>query len=259
MKSVTLAICLTLTLVGCQSFVTASAAANIQFGSTSGTLDTLGYLHIFGEVENIGIQSFKYVEITGTFYDLDHIVIATEYTFTKLDQVEPGQKSPFDLFIMNANTSAQVTSYHLSVTADATNAKPQGLQILSHSSSIDDLGYFEIVGEVQNLRNNSASYVEVIGTFYDANGTVIGCDYTFTNPTNLAGGETSPFKMTFMYMPLSSDITSYALTAQSTEYSVLPEFSTGLLLTVLAITTLAVVVYNRKKHANFHTVITELS
>jgi len=241
-----------------QGLAVASTALNIKFGTKSATFDSLGYLHIFGEVENIGSQTYEYVKITGTFYDGGHVVIASEYTFTKLDQVILGQKSPFDLFIMNEATSAEVASYSLSLTADITNAKPPGLQILSHSSSIDELGYLEIVGEVRNVRIGSASYVEVIGTFYDQNGTVIGCDYTFTDPSDLSGGQTAPFKMTFMYESLSTDISTYALVTQSVEYSMIPEFSTPTLLAVLITATLAAAIY-RRKHANFHTVITNSS
>ena len=221
------------------------SASDIEFLTTSEVIDTLGYLHVFGEVQNIGSQNVKFVEITGTFYNVEPVVIGTEYTFTMLDQLEPGQKSPFDLFIMNVKTSVEVTSYKLTVTVSEANAKLRGLQILSYSNSIDGLGYLEIVGEVKNLQSNSASYVEVIGTFYDQNDTVIGCDYTFTNPTDLAGGQTGPFKMTFMYKTLSSLITSYTLTVQSNEYSEIPEYPVGLLFAML---TIAIVVATAIKH-----------
>ena len=246
-KNITVAACLLATMVvACRGITTVSAASNIKFLTSSGTIDTLGYLHIFGEVQNIGTQTVKYVEIVGTFYNAGHVVIESEYTFTLLDQLEPGQKSPFDLFIMNAITSAEVAEYRLTVSGDATIAKPHGLQILSHSGSVDELGYLEIVGEIQNLRSGSASYVEVIGTFYDQNDTVIGCDYTFTDPSDLAGGETAPFKITFMYTPLSSLISSYALTAQSNEYSIVPEFSVPFFLIVPAAATLVFAVYRQK-------------
>ena len=221
------------------------SALDIDFLTTSEVIDTLGYLHVFGEVQNNGSQTLKYVEIVGTFYNAGHVVIETEYTFTLLDQLEPTQKSPFDLFIMNTNTSADVTSYKLTVTGSEANPKPRGLQILSHSSSIDQLDYLEIVGEIQNLQNNSASYVEVIGTFYDQNGTVIGCDYTFTDPTDLAGGQTGPFKIVFMYEALSSLVSSYTLTAQSNEYSMIPEFPLGPVFLLLA-TTLFITILTRR-------------
>jgi hypothetical protein len=221
------------------------SALDIDFLTTSEVIDTLGYLHVFGEAQNNGSQNLKYVEIVGTFYNAGHAVIETEYTFTLLDQLEPTQKSPFDLFIMNVNTSAEVTEYKLTATSSEANAKPHGLQILSHSNSIDNLGYLEIVGEIKNLQNNSASYVEVIGTFYDQNGTVVGCDYTFTDPTDLAGGQTGPFKITFMYQTLSGLVSSYTLTAQSNEYSIIPEFPLGPVF-MLLITSLFLVILARR-------------
>ena len=48
-------------------------------------------------------------------------------------------------------------------------SNPNGLQILSHNSFTDSMGYLHVVGEVQNNTPANAQFVQVIGTFYDNN------------------------------------------------------------------------------------------
>jgi hypothetical protein len=49
----------------------------------------------------------------------------------------------------------------------------------------EDRGRLHIVGEVENGLSRSIDFVEVTGTFYDTNHTVIETDNTFTNPDTL--------------------------------------------------------------------------
>jgi hypothetical protein len=63
-----------------------------------------------------------------------------------------------------------------------------GLKIVSQSNHTDIAGAFHVVGEVENAGNTTAKFVEVVGTFYDAKGTVVGTSYTFTEPHDIAAG-----------------------------------------------------------------------
>ena len=73
---------------------------------------------------------------------------------------------------------------------------PNGLQILSHNSFTDSIGYLHVVGEVQNNNPTVAQYVEIIGTFYDSNNQVVATDFTYTNPTDIGSGQKAPFDLT---------------------------------------------------------------
>jgi hypothetical protein len=61
--------------------------------------DTLGALHIVGEVENKGIEAAKFMKIIGTVYNAQDQVVGTKSTFTDPETIEIGQTAPFDLMI----------------------------------------------------------------------------------------------------------------------------------------------------------------
>ena len=65
--------------------------------------------------------------------------------------------------------------------------------ILSQSSYVNNFGSMHIVGEVLNQAPVTAKFVKVIATFYNANGQVIGTDFTYADPSDLAPGQRAPF------------------------------------------------------------------
>ncbi len=50
-----------------------------------------------------------------------------------------------------------------------------------------------ISGRVMNVGNGTAESIQLIFTYYDKNGNVIGSDYTYANQDNLKPGQKSPF------------------------------------------------------------------
>ena len=50
-----------------------------------------------------------------------------------------------------------------------------------------------IVGEVMNQSPVTARFVKIIVTFYNANNQVIGTDFGYTEPSDLAPGQRAPF------------------------------------------------------------------
>lgn len=65
--------------------------------------------------------------------------------------------------------------------------------ILSQSSYVDNIGSMHIVGEVLNQAPVTAKFVKIIATFYNANGQVIGTDFTYADPSDLAPNQRAPF------------------------------------------------------------------
>jgi hypothetical protein len=53
----------------------------------------------------------------------------------------------------------------------------------------------EIVGEVENNGTEPVEYVKVAVTFYDGSGNVVGTENTYADPSDLAPGMKSPFKI----------------------------------------------------------------
>lgn len=162
----------------------------------------MGYFKVVGEVENTLSNNINFVQIVATFYDDQNKVIGTAFTFTNLDILKPNQKSPFELssFPEEINPS----SYKLQLSYRKTSEEPfDGLEILSHSSKIDDLGYYKIVGEVQNNGARESSFVMVVCTYYDDSNNVIGTSYTFTQLDTIYVGNSAPFELSSFPMKLS--------------------------------------------------------
>ena len=89
-----------------------------------------------------------------------------------------------------------------------------GLQILSHNSFIDSIGYLHVVGEIKNNYPSTATFVRILGTFYDINNQVVGTQFTYANPSDIGSGEKVPFVLilTSATIPISQ-IDYYSLQA----------------------------------------------
>ena len=72
------------------------------------------------------------------------------------------------------------------------------ITILSHNSYVDSVGYFHVVGKVENSTPSTAEFVQITGTFYDINNAVVGNQFTYTNPPDISPGATAPFNLILM-------------------------------------------------------------
>jgi hypothetical protein len=192
--------------------VVAETHEKLNVISYSSYISSIGTLHIVGEVKNSGTINMEYVEIIGTFYDSSKTVVGTDFTFTSIDVLKPNQKSPFDM--TETSNVEDIVSVKLDETYRPTTGEPySGLQILSHSSYISRIGTYHVVGEVKNTGNRDVNYVEVIGTFYDSSGKVVDASFTYTDPSDVSAGQTSPFDLIVM-SPQVSKIKTYELQVQ---------------------------------------------
>jgi uncharacterized membrane protein YgcG len=57
----------------------------------------------------------------------------------------------------------------------------------------NDANLFHIIGEAQNTGIESAEFVQIVASFYNANGQFVGTSYTFTSPTTVSPGTKAPF------------------------------------------------------------------
>ncbi len=49
----------------------------------------------------------------------------------------------------------------------------------------DSLGYLHVVGEIKNNYPSTATFVTIVGTFYDINNQVAATDFTYANPSDI--------------------------------------------------------------------------
>ncbi|HET7147510.1 MAG TPA: FxLYD domain-containing protein [Candidatus Nitrosopolaris sp.] len=89
-------------------------------------------------------------------------------------------------------------------------------RILSQSTYTDSIGAVHIVGEVINQSPVTAKFVQITVTFYNAHNQVIGTDFTYTHPSDLAPGQRAPFELIELSggIPMNQ-VRNYALTVDA--------------------------------------------
>jgi hypothetical protein len=205
-----------------QTTASASASANpISVVSSSSFRDDTGAYHIVGEVKNNSpIDSMKYVKIVATLYDKTGKDFGTDFTFSDVDVLRPAEKSPFKIILTDIRQSQKVSSYRLSTSGEKTKALPATLKVNVDNSHLHDIGAYHIVGEVINQGNQKATFVKISAAFYNSSNVVVAADLTYTDPKGLGPGQTAPFEIVVIYVPITSNkITSASLSVNSEQYS----------------------------------------
>lgn len=65
-----------------------------------------------GEVENNTPSTAAFVQITGTFYDINNAVVGTEFTYTNPSDISSGATAPFDLTLMSASVPISLIDHY---------------------------------------------------------------------------------------------------------------------------------------------------
>lgn len=179
--------------------------------SRSHFYDRSGFLHIVGEVKNVGDSSPKHVKVSVVCYDASNNTVAFESKNASIDVLLPGQKSPFEIILEDVY---HMSHYEVAVSSyETTNIIPyRTLKIISHNSSRDETGRLHIEGEVENTGDRNATGVEVIAAFYDERGTLIAMNTTYTEPANLEYGRIAEFEI--ILCQRVGDLESYDLQIQ---------------------------------------------
>jgi hypothetical protein len=166
-------------------------------------------LHIVGEVSNNTPNHLRFVEIYVNVFNSSGQLLDTDFTFIYLDNLPPWDKTCFEFILPEP---IGWSYYEFEAVDYWTDGSPlPNLTILNDSGSYNPtFGWYEIIGQVRNDHGSLVEYVMPVGTLYNATGTVIGCDFTFVNSTDLEPNQTSSFKMTLSGRDYF-DATSYQL------------------------------------------------
>ena len=99
------------------------------------------------------------------------------------------------------------------------------VEVLTHSNYIDNDGWFNIVGEVQNMGDQAVEYVEIQATFYNSSNAIIETffNYTFSELTIILPERKSPFLLTLWDQALSSNVDHYSLSVTFSATDSMPE------------------------------------
>ena len=249
-KSKLILVLLILVVSVCFPFSVAHAAGNVAVLTNAGYLDSSGNYHIVGEVQNIGDTAVNFVQVTATYYNTNNNPIDTRFDLTMLYVIMPERKSPFEIALLDAAESAQVHNYSLSITFLQTSPLPIGVEITSQSSSVDSSGRMHITGGLKNIGTETLVNPKVVATFYNAESKVIAAAMSNIDPEIV--GETNPNQTTPFEIILDAErtqyVSTYILTAESNQYSIIPEFHSLTQLLIILISSTIIILAARKKY-----------
>lgn len=153
--------------------------------------DAAGVLRLVGELRSDLASNAGLVQVVGTFYDANGRVWRASQTYTLLNVLRPGQRSPF---VLTANGAGQIARSTLLVRAFANVAAPRGdLAVLNSSAAVQG-DALVITGQVRNTGTTPASNVQVVASLYDAGGQIV--EAGASTSISLAAGATAPFQIT---------------------------------------------------------------
>lgn len=217
---------------------------NIKILSYTYYIDNAGILDVVGEVQNIGPNPLKLVEIQGTVYadgaDQGDSYAQIGIEVFPITYLSTGAKAPFYMSFYEPteypqagwtafNSPPTVTLSVLSANATANYVYPD-LSIVSSSGSIGtdpgnsitggttgDKGVYWVSGTIKNTGSQTAQNITIYGTFYNSTGNVVAVGDSFSTVPTLSPSESYSFKfgafdLNQTQMSSSMKIKSYSLT-----------------------------------------------
>lgn len=169
---------------------------DVNLLSSSSYVDSIGSLHVIGEVQNTSPEAREFVEIVATLRDPSGNILDSGFTYSHLEVLRPGEKSSFDLIFSNEQQVQKTQRYDISsINSETSQEKPANLKLNFGDSYYDSINYAHIVGEVSNNGPGVSKFTEVSGTFFDPQNKIVAAEYTYTDPPDLQPGQSAPFDM----------------------------------------------------------------
>ena len=181
----------------------------------------VGDLIVVGELQNTGTTNIFSVYVEGTAY-IGNVAVAFCSRQVFGNNLLPDQKAPFYLdfvpstiLVDDFEDWADVTDVKVTVgyLVPTDKSMYQGLNAPSEGGYRS--GVYTVVGKVENVGTEKIGDVRVVTTFYNAEGTVVGLNYTDVFSNKIAPGSSTNFVAT----PVdhyTGEIASYSILVQST-------------------------------------------
>jgi hypothetical protein len=171
-------------------------------------------LYIIGEVRNDTNLNVQFVQITATLYDASGEAVQAKYSYTQIDQLSPGDVSPFLIIFSNP---VEWSSYDLNVEWNATPRQRPPLKVLSSELYFDDFGAAHVKGKARNPSGETRKYINAVVTLYGPDGEVIGVGNGYTAPNKLDPNQVTLFDVRvsfWKYKPDMSRVEKYRIQVQ---------------------------------------------
>jgi preprotein translocase subunit SecG len=208
-----------------------SQPENIGIVNYSWYVDSYGYFVIVGEAQNVGPNTIESVVLGGEVYTNEGELLATSNpTFVYVNCLVPQQKAPFYIeFSPPGGDQSWWTAAVDHVDFKILSANVTGnyrypyVTVESSSGAADAEGVYWVSGTVKNSGSQTATNIRVIGTFYNASGTVVAVGYTeYLTPASLSPSSVASFKVGAFdrnetLVPSAQKIASYSLLVQVKE------------------------------------------
>ena len=207
-------------------FLFQTAYADVVIENDQKYIDGDNLLHIVGEIVNYTDKPISQIEISATTFSSTNSKITTVNSNTPSHTIMPGMKTGFDILFSEKDPSI-VSYYELNFNYKIASAKNQVIEITSSEISRDSLDNLAIVGSVTNQGEITANMINVVATLYDRDGNVITVSKTQTQPDFLKPGDENFFLVPIFDKKQASNVVDYTITAESDEYTVVPEFPLG--------------------------------
>lgn len=191
-----------------------SAKVVVLKSSTFAPYEGSKSLYIVGEVRNDTKLNVQFVQITATLYDASGEAVQAKYSYSQLDQLSPGDVSPFLIIFSNP---VEWNSYDLNVEWDATPRQRPLLDVLSSELYFDDFGAAHVKGKVRNPSGETRKYINAVVTLYGPDGEVIGVGSDYTAPNKLDPNQVTLFDVRvsfWKYKPDMSQVEKYRIQVQ---------------------------------------------
>ena len=212
-------------------------------------LDVNGNRIFVGEVKNTGEVALKDIEVAIIVYS-KLLGENDNHTYTRSiflpEVLEPGFITPFRKEIIEFG---EFLSYEVKgVSYTLAESKPLKLEVLSMQTYEDGAECVHITGEVKNNGSQSASFINVIGTFYDESGKVVAVTVPDTPDKFLYSGKNVTYDVAMRIEDVNQKdkIDHYSVIVESWNYNMIPEFSYAVM--VLAITVMALFLIRKKQY-----------
>ncbi|GAB4444428.1 MAG: hypothetical protein Kow0031_26880 [Anaerolineae bacterium] len=175
-----------------------AAPGDLVVVSHQSYVDSLGWYHIVGEVQNNAGTPMEYVEVIAKLYNAEKEVIGTKLTFTAPDVIAPGASAPFDIIALRQAQWEQIESYSLQVKGDvSTNTTPQDLVLVSQSGQIEN-DLLVVGGQVQNV-GDAPVLAKLIVTLYDSDLNVINTSWSYADEGIIPANGVSGFEVKVLH------------------------------------------------------------
>ena len=166
---------------------------------------------VVGEVRNASRSPVDGVQIAVSLTDRAGQAIGNQFGFTLLKVLPPGAKAPFS--IPYTGGTHEVGKVSATVKADPS-VQMQYTTVRVVSRTAQTLGTdYEVTGTVSNSSSTPVNFANIVGTFYDKSGNVVGAAHDVSDASTIPPGGTASFNL--ILQEQGSKVNRYSLTAEA--------------------------------------------